>query len=333
MQTIEPATRRPRPTSGAWVPTVPEWRRWHRPLLFTAAGMATLAVFSAIAIMVDDRTLMDEPIWVKTLKFGFSFGTYLLTLAWLISRMTRARRFAWWTGTAFAVISAIEVGVIAAAAATGTYSHFNTAEDPLNLVVQAVFKYGIPVMFLTNVVMAVMVLFQRIDDRPVTTTIRWGLLLSTLGMFAAFFIVSVGGQGVRTVEDANGRSVELNAGHGIGDLDGNGMFLTNWSLTGGDMRVPHFVGLHGIQVLVVVTVLLAVLVDRYAWLRDERVRAGLVRWLAVGYLGLFLTLAWQALRGQSVVDPDGVTLVALIASVGIALAGMLVTARRSARGR
>ncbi|TDE95021.1 hypothetical protein EXU48_09640 [Occultella glacieicola] len=327
MQTADPALSPPRPRPSD-APD-PVSRRWHRPLVVTAVGMFALVLVSAFGLLFDDRTILGESVWLKTLKFGFSFGAYLLTLAWLIAHLTRARRFGWLTGTLFAAISAVEVGVIALAAALGTFSHFNTSTDPVNEVVQAVFKYGIPVMFVVNVAMAVMVLFQRIGDRSVTTTVRWGLLMSTLGMVAAVFIVSVGGQGDRTLVDANGRSVELNAGHGVGDLDGHGMFLTNWSLTGGDMRVSHFVGLHGIQVFIAAAIVLVALAGRYAWLRDERVRAGLIRWFAIGYLGVFLTVAWQAVRGQSVAAPDGVTLAALAASFAIAFVGIAVTTRRA----
>lgn len=291
-----------------------------------------LAVISSIGLFVDNREIMNESVWVKPLKFGVSFAAYLGTLAWLLSQLTRARRFGWWVGTVFAVICLLEVGVIALAAALGTYSHFNTSEDGINLVVQAVFKYGIPLMFLVNMIMALLVLVQRLGGRDVTATIRWGLLLSTLGMFAAFFIVSVGGQGDRIVEDASGNRIELNAGHGVGDLDGNGMFLTNWSVTGGDMRVSHFIGLHGIQILILATLALRALARSRTWLQDDRVRARILGFLAVGYLGVFATTAWQAVRGQSLVAPDMITVAAFVVSISVSAIGSAVTWRRGQRG-
>jgi len=78
--------------------------------------------------------------------------------------------------------------------------------------------------------------------------------------------------------------------------------------------------------------LLGALAVRRVWLRDERVRAAIVRWFAVGYLGGFATLTWQAFRGQSVVAPDAATLAALAASALIAIAGVAVTAAK-ARGK
>lgn len=303
-------------------------RRWHRPLVVLGIACGVVALASLLAIPFDDRVIQGESVWIKAFKFGFSFAAYCLSLAWLLSHMTKLRRTGWAFGTLFAVISAAEVGVIVAAAAAGTYSHFNTSEDPFNQVVQLAFQF-VPVMFLANLVIAVIVLFQRIGDKSVTAVIRWGLLLSSLGMFAAFFIVTVGGQGERTAVDANGNEVVLNAGHGVGDLDGNGMFLTGWSTTGGDMRVPHFIGLHGIQVLIGVAMLLGFVAVRRAWLRDERVRAAIVRWLSLGYLGIFVTTVVQAVRGQSFIAPDAATLAGFAASILVAVAGIALTIRKA----
>jgi hypothetical protein len=305
-------------------------RRWHRPLVVLGIACGVIALAALIAMPFDDRTINGENVWIKAFKFGFSFSAYCLSLAWLLSHMTKLRRTGWAFGMLFALVSAAEVGVIVAAAAAGAYSHFNTSEDPFNQVVQLAFQF-VPVMFLANLVIAVIVLFQRIGDKAVTAVVRWGLLLSSLGMFAAFFIVTVGGQGKRTAVDANGNEVVLNAGHGVGDLDGNGMFLTGWSTTGGDMRVPHFIGLHGIQVLIGVAMLLGFVAARRAWLRDERVRAAIVRWLALGYLGVFVTAGVQAVRGQSFVAPDAATLAGFAAAVIVAAAGVILTVRKARR--
>ncbi len=77
---------------------------------------------------------------------------------------------------------------------------------------------------------------------------------------------------------------------------------------GGDLRVPHFFGLHALQVLPLIGGLLAL-----DWTRrrlSERQRLALVWTAGLGYLGLVLLLTWQALRGQSIVAPDALTLAA-----------------------
>lgn len=302
--------------------------RWHRPLSAAGFGFAALTAFALVAVLVDDRTLLGEPVWLKVLKFAFAFTAYSFTLAWLIGHMSRARRFGWWTGTVFAALSVIEVGMLVMAAVLGTYSHFNTSEDLANRVLQASFGYGIPIMFAANLAIAVAVLFQRVSDRVATAVVRWGLALSTLGMAAAFALVQ---HEERVVEDAYGNEVTLGGAHGIGDPDGNGMFLTGWSTTGGDLRVPHFIGLHAIQVLVLVAVVLSALAARRAWLREDAARARVVHAVGLGGLGIFATTVWQAQRGQSLIDVDPVIGACFAASAAVAIGGTLLALAKARR--
>ncbi|WP_344492654.1 hypothetical protein [Glycomyces endophyticus] len=305
-------------------------RRWHRPLVALAVFGGAVALCSLAAMPFDDRTLLGDSVWSKPFKFGFAFFAYGLSLAWLLSHMTKLRRTGWVVGTVFAVVSAVDFAVVVAAAAAGTFSHFNDTDTVLNQVVQLAFDF-VPLLFLTNAAIAVLVLFQRIGDRAVTAVIRWGLALSSLGMFAAFFILAVAEQHDRTRTDANGDTIPLSGGHGVGDPDGNGMVLTGWSTTGGDLRVSHFIGLHGIQVLIGLAMLLSLLAARRAWLRDDRVRGAIVRWAAVGYLGVFAITVWQAVRGQAFTAPDAASLAAYAAAVLTAAAGVAVTAARARR--
>jgi hypothetical protein len=93
--------------------------------------------------------------------------------------------------------------------------------------------------------------------------------------------------------------------HTVGAPDsGPGLPGTGWSITHGDLRVPHFVGLHALQVLP----LLAFALRR----RHELVRVRLSAVAGASYGALFVILLWQALHGQSIVRP-GATTVAMLA--------------------
>jgi hypothetical protein len=82
----------------------------------------------------------------------------------------------------------------------------------------------------------------------------------------------------------------------VGGLDGGpGLPLTGWSREHGDLRVPHFIGLHAIQALALIAVGLR------RWRRPEAVRVRAVLAATASYVSLFLLLLWQALEGQSVV--------------------------------
>jgi hypothetical protein len=282
-------------------------RTWHKPLLVNAALMVLFALVALGGVVFDHRTLLGAPVWLKPFKFGIAFGAYGLTLAWLLSKLRKGRRLAWWTGTVFAVCGVLDVGVIAYAAASGTFSHFNTGTDPVNRLVQAVFLYAVPPILVAILVIAVLVLIQRTGTPAVTAALRAGLGLAVLGIIAAIALGGRSGAAPRTVPDANGGQVTLLGGHGsAGAADGRGMPVTDWSTTGGDLRVPHFVGLHGIHVLLAVAFLAA-----YVWRRDERIAARAVRVASVAYTGVFLVVFWQAWRGQSLVHPDARTLLGL----------------------
>lgn len=299
-------------------------RGWHGPLLVNAALMSLLVVVCAVGMFVDDRVLIDESVWVKPLKFGFAFAVYSMTLAWLLPKLTKGKRFGWWVGTVYAVFGTIDVIAVAIAAARGTFSHFNNQDDFWNQVVQNIFAYGVPQLLLTTLIIAVMLLFQRTGDLALSIALRVGLFLAGAGMAVAFWLIGASYSGDRTRVDANGDPDTTTIGHGIGgDPDGSGMPLTNWSTSGGDLRVPHFIGLHGIQVLLVCVLVLTMLANRVPLLRPAGVRAGLVGAASTGYTGLFVVTTWQASRGQSLIHPDSATLLAL-AGVGLATVAMVI---------
>jgi hypothetical protein len=108
--------------------------------------------------------------------------------------------------------------------------------------------------------------------------------------------------------------------HTVGGLDGGlGIPMTGWSRQHGDLRVPHFIGLHAIQALALITIGLR----RWRW--PEAVRVKVVLVAASSYALLFLLLLWEALRGRSVVAPDAVALasIAIWAAVTVLALGWI----------
>jgi hypothetical protein len=114
----------------------------------------------------------------------------------------------------------------------------------------------------------------------------------------------------------------------VGVEDGGpGLPVTGWSTTGGDLRVPHFVGLHGLQPLPLFGYLLALAAP--SWLRRGH-RVALVWTAGLSYLGLVGVLTWQALRGQPVIAPEARTLgvlCAVLLTAGISASVVVLRAR------
>ncbi|MFD6755610.1 hypothetical protein [Micromonospora gifhornensis] len=291
---------------------------WHRPLLMFVWAMAGLAVVSVVGVVVDGRVLTGVPIWLKPLKFAVSFVLYGVTLAWLLSLLRRRSRVAEWTATLIVALGVVEMAIIVGQVLRGTTSHYNVSSS-LNAMLWMLMGVAIMVLSVAHLVLALVVLRQPIADRAGRYAIGLGLGLALLGMLAATPMVMAG----------DGSAAEGIAGaHSVGVVDGGpGLPLVGWSSTGGDLRIGHFVGLHAMQVLPI----LAVLLGRFGGGRlNGRTRARLLVVAGGAYGGLTLLLTWQALRGQALLRPDALTLgvAAALLVATVAAAGLVV-----ARGR
>ncbi|MFW0790654.1 hypothetical protein [Gordonia sp. CPCC 205333] len=292
-----------------------------KPLLATTSSMVLLAVFCSVAMVFDDRVLLGVNVWAKPLKFAVAFALYSFTLAWLLHQPHRGQRWTRKLAMLFAITAVVDVGFVVVQAARGTFSHFNTAKDPVNSIGQIIFMSGVPGLFIANLAIAGILLRQKIGDRSTTIAMRAGLVISVIGMGLGYL---VGWAGTQVVRDARGDLVELGARHTVGGGDGGpGLPVAGWSTIAGDLRIPHFLGLHGMQMLLVAAFVVTSLAPRVVALRDERARALMVRVAGFAYTGLLVIALWQALRGQSVVKPDMFTLLAVGAVVALSIAALI----------
>ncbi|MGH3789839.1 MAG: hypothetical protein ACRDQ9_03385 [Pseudonocardiaceae bacterium] len=289
--------------------------RWHRPLVLFVAAMALLVPVALVGLAVDDRVLVGAPIWLKPLKFALSFTLYGFTLAWMLSLLRRGRQWGARMGTVVAVAGVIEMLIIIGQVLRGRQSHFN-GQTTFDTVLFFVMGATITVLWTANLVIAVLLLRDRLADRLTAWAIRLGLLVAAAGMAVGFLMVGP------TAEQRAARPVTMFGAHTVGAPDGGpGLPLTGWSTTAGDLRVPHFVGMHALQVLPLFALALAALAPRLARLRDERARLRLVLTAAVSQAGLVAVLLWQALRGQSLMHPDAPTVTGFAAVAVVALGG------------
>jgi hypothetical protein len=168
------------------------------------------------------------------------------------------------------------------------------------------------VIWIMSLIATVLLMLQRLPDPAFAWALRLGLLLTLVGG-ATGMLMTRPTPAQRTALQA-GQLVSVVGAHSVGVQDGGpGMPVTGWSLTGGDLRVGHFVGLHALQALPIVGWLLT---RRRSRRLGNRRRVALVVLAGLGYLGLIALLIWQALRGQPLLAPDAATLQALAALIG-----------------
>lgn len=295
------------------------WRLWHRPLVLFSAAMAVMAIVSAVGLMADDRMLAGAPIWAKPFKFAVSFVPYCMALAWMLTLLTHGRRTGRWAGNVVVLASLGEMAIITGQVIRGKRSHFNH-ETPFDTRLYDVMAYTVITLWAATLVIAILLLRARIADRASAWAIRSGVLLALVG--AGFgFLMSQPSAGQRAAGDLD--TADVVGAHTVGVPDGGpSMPITGWSTTGGDLRIPHFVGMHALQLIPLFLLLLLLLAPRAARLRDPRVRFRLVVVASGTYAAVVALVTWQALRGQPLVHPDGSTL----AAAGMILAATAIGA-------
>lgn len=304
-------------------------RRWHRPLVVLCGCLSVLTVVCVGGLVADHRVLVGAPIWMKPLKFCVSIVLFGGTMAWLLPKLQRTPRLARSMGNVMAAAGFIEMPLIVTQVIRGRQSHFNVS-TPLDATIFGIMGTTITVLWCAGIVAAVAVLCQRPAGRVLTSALRSGLVISVAGMAVGFLMTGPTAAQLTAVQ--NGTFNGIMGAHSVGVPDGGpGLPLVGWSTVGGDLRVPHFFGLHGLQAIPLMALLLTFAARRWAVLRDDEVRLRLVRVAAAGYGGLFLLLIWQAERGQAVIHPDRLTLMAagLLLGVVAVVAGLL-TVRRPA---
>jgi hypothetical protein len=254
-----------------------ELRRRDRFLAWVGLGHLALAAVMGIAAAVDTRTILGINPWIKPVKFAVSIAIYVWTVAWLLGYVRAAAPGATRIisrGTGLAMV--VEILCIAGQSARGVRSHFAVA---------AVFDetvFGVMgLMIGVNTVLAAWLLrlFLRRDTglaRPHLWGIRLGLILLLLGSLEGALMI-------------------VRGGHAVGAPDGGrGLPFVNWSTEAGDLRVAHFLALHGLQAL-----------SLFGWVVSRRKGGtapdGGTPWVAafaVVYLALAGLAFWQAMAGR-----------------------------------
>lgn len=202
------------------------------PILFwVAMVIAILGIGCLIGLFIDERTLMGVSVWLKPLKFSISISIYLLTVGYLISKYPYSKRKKNLINHITMWSLLLEFLIILYQGSRGVQSHYNIATnfDAILFMLMGVFV-GI------NVLTMVLFIIDTVRLKLKTTkSVQWAILM---GWLVVFFGSWVGGQMIAQM------------GHNIGVSDGGeGLPLVNWSTIGGDLRIAHFFGLHGIQVI------------------------------------------------------------------------------------
>ena len=285
--------------------------------------VGALAAF-VVGLIIDPRLITGAPAWLKPAKFAVSTAIYMFTLAWVFTYLSEWPRLRKLVGRGTAAVFIVEVAIIALQAWRGTTSHFNYS-TPLNGALFAIMGSAIVLQTLLSVAVAVALWRQQFQDRALGWALRLGMAITIAGAFTGGLMTRPTDAQLDQIVAT--RQATIIGAHTVGAPDGGpGLPGTGWSVEHGDLRVPHFIGLHALQVLPVIALLL--------WRRriEDRRRARLVVVAGGSYAALFLMLIWQALRGQALVSPDTLTVSVFVVWAALT-AGMAVWPFRTRTSR
>jgi hypothetical protein len=303
---------------------LPKPSRWNRPLLGLAVVMALTSLVALVLAVADPREVLGQNAWFKPLKFSLSIAIYAVTMAWLVG-LPGLRRPRIASAAAFVTVVAlvIEMVVIVRAAAIGTTSHFNVATT-LSTTLWSLMGFSIAVVWVMTLVVGLLVLVRPLPDAARTLAIRAGVVLGLIGMGLALLMVTPTAEQQQDFQGIAGA-------HAVGVADGGaGLPFLGWSTEGGDLRIPHFVGLHALQVVPLTLLALELLARRIPALRRERTRFRLVVVAVLGYAALVTLLTVQALVGQPITRPSGSVVGAgALLAVGVLAGGVVALKRRN----
>ncbi|MDB2363560.1 hypothetical protein N9V83_00885 [Flavobacteriales bacterium] len=206
--------------------------------------------------------------WFKPIKFALSTTALVWTVGWYSSYLEPSKSINW-TNWIIIITLGFEVLYISIQAARGQASHFNNA-SPFYSFMYSMMGFGAVIATLAIAFIGSKFWFNAFTDLPsyYLWAIRFGFLLFVIFSF-------------------EGGIMGGNMQHSIGGPDGgNGIPFLGWSISYGDLRIAHFVGMHALQILPLLS---------WYVLKDTKLSIS----LAILYAGLAVFVLIQALKAKS----------------------------------
>lgn len=288
-----------------------------------------MLLFLACLILynVDSRLVAGSPVWLKPLKFAISFAIYSATLLCLMSFLPKNSRstllikiLSWF----YAVTAFIEVGLITLQAARAVPSHFNVS-NALDTRIYELMGFMVIGIWSVSLIISLLFFFHKSSVPILDLSIRLAFVITLFSMLLATAMLIPSSE--QRVQANNGIEPQIIGTHSIGVTSECPEMIPflGWNKEAGDLRVSHFIGIHTLQFLPLV----AFLILRFLPHLQNWQKRNLIYFSAFGYLGIVLITFWQAKRGQSILQPDLLTVTTFL----LLLLGLLGALAATLRNR
>jgi hypothetical protein len=311
------------PSSSAFQ-FIASFRQTNLPLTILAVITSSTLIISILGLIFDPRStaIINTPVWSKLFKFSVSVLIMTPALIWAINITSgKTRRTANIAASVIGTILSLEMILLLIQATRARPMHFNYT-TPLDSALWIIMTIGIFTMFSAFVVLLIAV-WRGVRQQPVIAwAVRIGMVITAVGLMTPNLSASPSSAQIDALK-AKQPNILLGA-HTIGSSSATpdaepGLPLIGWNTQHGDIRIGHFIGLHALQLIPLFGI----------WLSRRKLsqnRQLALLWTAgFGYFGLMLLTTWQALRGQSIVAPDVLTINVAIALASVVLLSILAT--------
>ena len=177
--------------------------------------------------------------WIKPFKFFISSAIMAWTMGFYMQFLNNQNQVAIYNWSMILFLS-IEIILITYQVSRGRISHFNQ-EDDLGRAIFGVMALSITI-FMAHTAFIAMLFFTQVNlqaPQILILAIKLSLIITVIFAFEGF---------------AMGALMK----HTVGSVDGSeGLPLVNWSKNYGDLRIAHFFGMHALQLVPLVSVLIA----------------------------------------------------------------------------
>jgi hypothetical protein len=189
-----------------------------------------LALLFLILTRVTTAQVQGVNAWYKPFKFAFSVLLFSWAMGWYCHYLSNFNSSPFnWT---IIILLGFEILYIAFQAGKGQLSHFNIS-SPTYSRLYSLMGLAATLVTLYTAYIGALFFTQSFSDLPLyyIWAIRLSILIFVIFSFQGFLMGS-----------------RMN--HSVGALnDNSNWFIIGWSKTVGDLRVSHFIGMHALQVL------------------------------------------------------------------------------------
>ena len=199
--------------------------------IFGCCNMAAALIFLLLARFSNIR-VTGANAWFKPFKFALSVAVFSWTMGWYTYNLIAPGPVSVYTW-AIIILLGFDIVYIALQAGKGQLSHYNSSSPVYSFLTIMMAFAAVIVTFWTGYIGILFFNVDLIRNLPdyYVLSIRIGILLFVIFSF-------------------QGALMGSRLKHTIGGPDGDpGLPVVNWSTKHGDLRIAHFIGIHALQVL------------------------------------------------------------------------------------